>query len=478
MKLNAKSAIAAVLFLTAATSAFTASAQQAARTAPGTAITIYNQNTALIEDTRAMDIRTGRQRIEFPGVSAQIRPETVTLTGDGLGIIEQNFDFDLLTPFKMMEKAVGSTVRIVRTNPATGVETTETAEILSANQGIVMRIGNRIEVLRDDGLPVRVLFDRIPENLRARPTLSVTVESGRAGNRPVTIRYLSGGLNWKADYVALFDEANSRIDVQGWVTLTNQSGASYTNARTQLIAGSPGGGAVDTWRQQRGIAGVRNAGTGGRGSADTEFGDFHLYTLAEPTTIAENQTKQVSFLDANGVAARKVYYIADSGWTSREEPQNVESRLMFSNSGAGGMGEPLPAGTVRIYQRDRNGRAQFIGEDNLGHTPEGSSIDLKIGDAFDVTAQSTVVNRTSPVRGVSVTQMSYRFANAKSTPVTIIYRAQGLNDTRTWEASSIAPRRIDANSEQFEVTVPANGETVLTFTIREGTPEPANRNGR
>ncbi len=252
-----------------------------------TAITIYNDNLALVQDTRQMDVSSGRQRLEFPGVSGQIRPESVALQADGIAVIEQNFDFDLLTPSKLMEKAVGGTVRIVRTNPATGQQVTETAQVLAANEGVVLRIGDRIEVLRDDGLPVRVLFDRIPPNLRARPTLSVLVDSSSAGPRTTTLRYLTGGLSWRADYVGLFDEKNERLELQGWITLGNQSGVAYENVRTQLIAGSPGN--VQQYpRPMRGgpmlDSGIARAGTGKgpdqAGSDDTTaFGDFHIYQL-------------------------------------------------------------------------------------------------------------------------------------------------------------------------------------------------------
>src|SRR5580692_3628273 len=202
-------------------------------------VTIYNDNLALVQDRRDIDIKGGRQRIEFEDVSAQIRPETVSLAAADISIIEQNFDFDLLTPAKLMEKAVGQEITIVRVNPATGAETREQAQVLATNGGVVLKIGQRIEVLRDDGLPVRVIFDRVPDNLRARPTLSVTVVGGRAGTRPATLSYLTPGLGWKADYVALYNEADSKIDVQGWVTLTNSSGVSYDNAQTLLVAGSP-----------------------------------------------------------------------------------------------------------------------------------------------------------------------------------------------------------------------------------------------
>ncbi|HEX4271766.1 MAG TPA: hypothetical protein VHZ32_10280, partial [Rhizomicrobium sp.] len=201
-------------------------------------LTIYNSDLALVQDVRQLEVATGRSRLEFKDVSALIRPETVALSGKGLSIVEQNFDYDLLTPAKMMEKAVGKQVKIIRTNPATGKETPETATVLSVNEGVVLRIGNRIEVLRDDGIPTRVLFDGIPENLRARPTLSVTVDAQGAGPRETTLSYLTGGLTWTADYVAQFDEKQSTIGLQGWITLSNKSGVSFNNAKTRLVAGN------------------------------------------------------------------------------------------------------------------------------------------------------------------------------------------------------------------------------------------------
>ncbi len=227
-----------VLFL-AAFLAVPAAAQTvpAGPTAQGNvAVTIYNNNLALVQDTRQLNIPAQRSRQEFPDVSAQIRPETVSLSADGIEIVEQNFDFDLLSPQAMMEKAVGQTITLVRTNPANGQETRERATVLAVNRGVVLRIGDRIEVLRDDGLPVRVIFDKVPENLRARPTLSVTLESQRGGTRPVTLSYLTPGLGWKADYVTMFDERVGKIDVQGWVTLTNNTGTTYHNKGCYRLA--------------------------------------------------------------------------------------------------------------------------------------------------------------------------------------------------------------------------------------------------
>jgi len=219
----------------------TVSAAALAQTANGgsgqgdLAVTIYNNNLALVQDVRQVSLPAGRSRQEFPDVSAQIRPETVTLSGEGFGIVEQNFDYDLLSPSALMEKAVGQTVTLLRTNPATGAETRERAQVLAANGGVVLKIGDRIEVLRDDGLPVRVIFDAIPPNLRARPTLSVTVDAKAGGTRPLGLSYLTPGLGWKADYVTLFDEKAGKLDMQGWVTLTNNTATISTRALLKVV---------------------------------------------------------------------------------------------------------------------------------------------------------------------------------------------------------------------------------------------------
>src|SRR5688572_21362925 len=258
------------------------------------ALTIYNNDLALVQDVRSLDFTAGRTRLEFAEVSASIRPETVTLAATGVDIVEQNFDFDLLTPEKMMEKAVGRQVQIVRTNPGNGAEVTETATVLSVNNGVVLRIGERIEVLRADGAPTRVIFDKVPENLRARPTLSINVQSNAAGRRDATLSYLTTGLSWKADYVALFDEQANRLDMQGWVTLTNKSGITFSDAVTQLIAGDIN--IVRTqneWehqqylqqqqymQQQRALAAQRG---GSEAGARRPLADYYLYPLPERTT--------------------------------------------------------------------------------------------------------------------------------------------------------------------------------------------------
>ncbi len=434
------------------------------------AVTIYNNDLALVQDTRQVDLASGRVREEFPDVSAQIRPETVTLTGAGIGIIEQNFDYDLLSPQALMQKAVGETITIVRTNPATGAETREQARVLAVNGGVVLQIGDRIEVLRDDGLPVRVIFDRVPENLRARPTLSVTVESSRSGRRPLTLTYLTSGLAWQADYVALFDEAAGRMDVQGWITLTNNSGTSYEDASTMLVAGAVGqqGGPNHRggYQPPRPPAPGRPLRDAGTESSDRErLGDFYLYPLPERTTIANRQQKQVSFLDVGGAPASRGYEFRNPWLGTSEEPVSAASVLRFSTSRDQGLGDALPAGTVRVYQRDARGNPQFVGESAIGHTPMGSQLGLATGEAFDVKVHPVVERREAISPSRYRTTMRYTLSNARPEAVTVDLIQSGLwGDTRIISESQESERR-SADETQWRVRVPANGGANVTATF-------------
>jgi hypothetical protein len=431
-------------------------------------LTIYNKNIALVEHVRPISAPAGRQRIEFAGVSAQIVPETVSFVAPNVQLIEQNFDYDLLTPAKLMEKAVGSQVRLVRVNPATGEETQETAEVLSTVGGVVLRIGKRIEVLREDNLPTRVIFDKVPENLRAQPTLSVLVNATKPVNEVARLTYLSRGLDWAADYVAVFDEAKSTSSFQGWITLKNSSGTSFANARTQLVAGDVNLAESEEqwWNNFQQRRNTRSMGT--ENSGRQQLGDYYLYPIQQLTTVANNQTKQVSFLDADAVKASKGYEISFYGFQSNNDPQSAEVRMRFANSKAGGMGDQLPSGVVRIYMRDSRGQPQFVGEDHIGHTSAGSEMALKIGDAFDVTVQPTLVETRRITRRKTEYDMSYLVRSARSSASTVTIRQYGLWRENAVTRESIAGRRIDSSSFAWDVPVPANGETTLTFTVSNG----------
>lgn len=465
----------------------------AAQTAPqpsaqgDVAVTIYNNGQALIQDIRNLTLVRGVNRQEFPDVADRIRPETVRLSIAGASIIEQNFDYDLLSPTALIQKAVGQTITIVRTNPATGVETRERAKVLAANGGVVLQIGANIEVLRDDGLPVRVVYDSLPPNLRARPTLSISLEVGAAGTRPGTLSYLTTGLGWNADYVALFDEGKSTIDVQGWVTLKNDNNVAFTNAETVLVAGSPGEG-------RNGDAGIAPGTLSGtQTSTRARLGDFYLYPVGRRITIAPNQQKQVSFLSVNGVPARKIYAFTNGWLSAPKEAASATTVLSFSSSKDGGLGDALPAGTVRVYIRDSKGQPQFIGENRIDHTPMGSTLAIPTGLAFDVKVKPTVVKRekiqtdewqrtekyrisingekpTVVVRDDTVTywrtSMAYTLTNARPDPVTVELVQAGLDDdgwhdTRVSNESLTGEQR-SLDERVWKVTVPGNGATTLT----------------
>ena len=458
------------------------------------ALTIYNNDLALVQDVRQIDIARGPSRVEFPDVSARIQPETLSFAAAGTTIIEQNFDFDLLTPGKLMEKAVGQIVTLLRTNPATGAETRERAKVLSVAGGVVIQIGERIEVLRDDGLPVRVIFDRVPPGLRARPTLSVNLDSNRAGIRPVNLRYLTGGLGWSADYVALYNEGAGTIDMQGWVTLTNTTGTTFHNTQTVLVAGDPNGD-----NQYEGARGYNQRGMirAGTQAADRErLGDFYLYPISGRTTVANAQTKQVSFLDVQAVPARKIYSASAYFQQNDEQPRNVESRIAFSTARSQGLGDALPAGTVRFYQRDREGTPQFIGENSISHTPMGSELSLTTGNAFDITIQAEVEKRETitgadweksaryrvveagrVVQDVTIerpktyyrTTMRYTLTNAKSAPADVELTQTGLSqgwwaDDFRITAEDIKGEQLNADRRKYVVAVPAQGERVIRVT--------------
>lgn len=414
------------------------------------AVTIYNNNLALVQDKREMRLPAGKSKQDFPDVAGQIRPETVTIGAPGATIVEQNFDFDLLSPEALMEKAVGQTVTVVRGGQSLP------AKVLAYNDGTVVEIGGRIEVLGKDD---RVIFPSLPPSLRARPTLSVTLDADAAGARPVTLSYLTYGMGWKSDYVALFDEKAGKIDVQGWLTLTNNSGVTYSNANTLLVAGAVGGGS-------RGASSAMVPGTETAGRE--RIGDFYVYPIPGRTTIAQRQQKQVSFLDVAGAPAAKAYAYRNPWLGRQDQPRSVDTVLRFSSSKEGGLGDALPAGTVRIYMRDARGAPQFIGENAIGHTPMGSRLAIKTGEAFDVKVKAVVQTRTRINDRKWRTTMVYTLTNARPDAVVVELSQGGLDnwwkDTRILEETQ-ASERVNADETLWKVSVPANGEATLTATF-------------
>lgn len=438
------------------------------------AVTIYNDNLALVKDVRKVPLKAGASALAFRDVSARMRAETAlmrSLSSPGaLRVQEQNFDFDLLTPQKMLEKYVGKQVKVVRTHPTTGAETVETATVLSANNGVVLQIGQRIET----GVPGRLVFDDVPLNLRDRPTLVMNLQNTGPAQQDVELSYLTGGLSWKADYVVELNAAEDALDVSGWVTLTNTSGATYRNARLQLVAGDVNQVAPEM--ATRGRPQLMAATAMAKAESDVveeSLFEYHLYTLERPTTIAENQTKQVALLSAAGVPARRelvlqgadYYYQGLSGDLGTK--LKVAAFLEFDNKEASRLGVPLPKGVARVYKKDKSGNAQFIGEDRLDHTAKNEKVRLKLGNAFDVTADKKQtdfkrLSNTSKFGFVAESAYEIVLRNAKKEPVTVTVQEPIPGD---WQmlAASQPHTKVSANMAVWKVTVPAEGKTVLTY---------------
>jgi len=466
----------------AVAAAFAFSAQGAQKEAASTladqqsvAVTIYNENLALIKDTRRIALDAGINRLALREVSARMRPETASLrslTHPGtLSLLEQNFDFDLLTPAKLLEKYVGREVRVFRVNRKTGVESFETATVLAANGGVVLRIGDRIET----GLPGRIVYDGVPPNLRDRPTLVTELQSSRAGQQTVELSYLSSGLAWKADYVAELNASDSSLDLNGWVTLTNSSGTSYPNARLQLVAGDVNRVRDEMRYAAKAMSAVRAEAPAPRQMAEESLFEYHLYTLQRPTTIADNQTKQVALLGASAVPVKKELVLQGNDYYYRSSVGGIGQKMkvgvfvQFENREASHLGLPMPKGVVRVYKKDGAGNAQFIGEDSIDHTPKNESARLKLGEAFDVTAdkkQSDFKRREPFAAWTYVYESAYEIVlkNAKKEAQTVVVREPVPGDWRMLEESA-RHAKVAAGTAEWKIEVPAEGSSTLKYRV-------------
>lgn len=436
------------------------------------AVTIYNSDLALVRDSRKVNLSAGENDLAFIEVSGGIRPETALLTAqdDPISVIEQNFDFDLLTPQKILEKSVGQQIRVIRTNPQTGQDSSEDATVLSVAEGqVVLKIGDRIEA----AAPGRLVFSTVPANLRARPTLVVKLTSAKAGETPMVLSYLTRGLSWAADYVAELSPDEKTIDLNGWVTLTNQSGIAYNNAKLQLVAGN-----VNQVREQMkpmmmGMATDVAAAPAQKMREEAAF-EYHLYSLDRPTTIQQNQTKQVSLLTAAAIPVQKQYIFTNlsqnyGGYLDRSaaDPQRVNAsiRLKFENDEASKLGIPLPQGTLRVYKADQAGEAIFVGEDHIDHTPKNEHVDLTLGEAFDVTARAKQVSFDKLSDRVYESAYEVEFKNAKKEAITVTLRETMPGQWKLLEENT-KHDQLNAATAQWQVQVPAEGSAKLSYKVR------------
>lgn len=432
-------------------------------------ITVYNQNFGLVREVRSLDLGRGILGLEFGDVASAIQPETVHIRGLGRGnplsVLEQNYQYDLLNPQKLLEKYVGRTVKVHIWNKEEEREETVEAEVLSVNGGPILRIGNEITY----NIPGRLSFPEVPEDLIASPTLVWLLES-RAAQQRVEASYLTQGINWKADYVMVVDEDDAQAGITGWVTLTNQSGATYENATLKLVAG-------DVQRVDRDEMYPRaqrvamEAAAKDMAFSEEAFFEYHLYTLGRPATIRQNEQKQVTLLESPefGIDKRLIFFGAAQYYRGSYgqvvSNQKVGVYLDLENRERNGLGMPLPAGIVRVYKRDASGAQQFIGEDRIDHTPRDEKIRIKMGESFDVVGDRRQMNYDVIGNCVSESSWEIKLRNHKD-EASVIQIMEPVGGDWDILSSSHAAEKLDAHTFRFEVSVPARGEATVNYRVR------------
>jgi hypothetical protein len=438
------------------------------------ALTVYNSDIALVRDVRNLQLPRGISDLRFMDIAATVNPATVhfrSVTEPArVSVLEQNYEYDLLEPDKLLRKYVGRDVTLVRTrqeNGSTRVEEVK-ARLLSYNNAPVWRIGNEIVTgMHAD----HIRFPELPESLFSRPTLIWTLDNGGAGRHRVEASYLAGKLSWNADYVLTVERDDRLADLDGWVTLSNESGTSFRNAKLQLVAGD-----LNRVRQVLGrmVADeVRaEAARPAAPMAQETFSDYHLYTLGRKTTINNSETKQVSMLAGTGVPVQKRYVVEGQAfyYHNTRHPgaplkDVVQVFYQFKNDQRGGLGMPMPAGTVRVYQADSAGGLQFVGEDRIGHTPKDETLNLKIGTAFDVISERNQIDWQKIAGATYEVEYEITLRNHKPTPVNVEVN-EPIGGTWRMLRSSHEWTKTAAWAAKFDVPVAADGTTTLKYRVR------------
>jgi hypothetical protein len=437
------------------------------------AVTVYNSNLALVRDVRRLRLPAGTMDLRYMDIAAQVNPATVHIVSlsapKDLNVLEQNYEYDLLSPQKLLQKYVGKELTLVRmvTENNSTKEVPVKATLLALNEGPVWKVGN--EIITGMGAD-RYVFPDLPENLYSKPTLVWLLDNNKAGEQTVEASYLTNQVNWNADYVLTIRSDQKGADLNGWVTVVNNSGTSFRNALLQLVAGEVHRVSEAAAAGPRPMAMMR-AQAGATQFVQEPISEYHLYTLERRTNIQDNETKQISLLDATGVSFEKIfevdgqqYYYHNAQRPGEPVKEPVQVHIKFKNSQEDSLGIPLPAGTVRVYQGDSKGRVQFIGEDRIGHTPKDETLDLHIGNAFDVVAERKQTDFKSYGRAFEFAfEISLR--NHKPDPITVVVN-EPLGGDWTMLDSNYKYEKTAAFAAQFKVPVAANAESVLKYRVR------------
>jgi hypothetical protein len=432
------------------------------------AVTIYNSNIGLVKDIRAIHLRPGVLELKFMDVAAEIDPTTVHMKslveGSSLNVLEQNYEYDLLSPQKLLEKFVGQTVQLATFNPETKKEEIVDAILLSTQGGNIFQIGDKISI----GHPGRILLSRIPENLIAQPTLVWLLENKLSRPQKVEASYLTSGINWKADYVTVLNQSDTFTDLTGWVTIDNKSGATYQNALLKLVAGDIH--RVHPELLEERLAAKTRAQEVSPQFKEEAFFEYHLYTLDRRTTIKDNQTKQMTLLDASKVPIKKLFIFSGvpqyyySRYDQRAK-QKVGVFLELVNAKKDNLGMPLPKGIVRVYKEDRDGSLQFVGEDQIDHTPKDEKFKLKIGEAFDVIGERVQTEYKRLADNLFEIAFEVSLRNHKNEDIRVFVEESIPGD---WEMlSNTHPfEKVSARLIRFDVPVAKDKEVKVKYRVR------------
>ena len=429
-------------------------------------LTIYNGGTALVHDRRRVKLTAGVNRIAWRDVSANMDSTSALLEAIGssnsVSVLEQNFDYDLLDPSALLQKYVGRQVVVVHDPRFAGErETRETARILSTNGGIVLQYRNRIET----DIRGHIIFPTSSKNFRDRPTLVLDMESAQSGPQMLDLSYLTGGMSWRADYIGVLAPDEKHLSLTGLVTLSNTSGMSYDDAHLQLVAGNVNVVEPPSYATLKTIAEVRT-------SADTfrqeNYFEYHLYTLQRPTTVLDRQTKQLTLLSAHNVPMSKTLELRGSPDYYRSAQPDIGDRLpvgvyvTFENRG-GDLGIPLPGGIVRLYKNDSHNISQFLGSDQIDHTPRNEPVRLHLGDSFDVTARKRQTDFHFAGGCTSSSSYEIVLSNAKTIvqPVLVVEPIPG-----DWQISdqNMNHTKSSSSTATWKVRIPPGGRSTLTYT--------------
>jgi hypothetical protein len=438
------------------------------------AVTVYNSDIALVRDVRSLQLPRGSFDLRFMDIAATVNPATVHFRSvtepSRVSVLEQNYEYDLLEPDKLLRKYVGREVTLVRNRQDAGTTRTDEVKalLLSYNSGPVWRIGNEIVTgLHAD----HIRFPELPDNLYTRPTLIWTLQNDGAPRHRVEASYLAQKLSWNADYVLTVGRDDKLADLDGWVTVTNGSGTEFRNAKLQLVAG-------DLNRVRQVVAErlarmeARDVAAPAASMVQEAFSDYHLYTLERKTTINNNQTKQVSMLAGTGVPILKRYvvdghafYYHNAHHPGAPIKDVVQVYYQFKNEEKANLGMPMPAGVVRVYQADSKGGVQFVGEDRITHTPKDETLRLKIGNAFDVICERNQIDWEKIAGSTYEVEYEITLRNHKSMPVTVEVN-EPIGGTWKMLRSSHEWTKTAAWAAQFTVPVAAEGTATLKYRVR------------